>query len=213
MQNPIKKILLLLMVLLLNNVSAQDSLKVKTKSNPIIFYEAYIGFGGASTSGWILGGTINYQFLKRDLLTARVSSFLGYENNIALLAPTIGFPVFNEKEQITDYGILYGKRWISSGFSCSVSGGVSYNVWKHFEPAGDSHYKVEEHSFGFPFEVSLKFFKNQKRRFRVYYGLIPIGRQKVGFGRSIGFKFVGNISKTTYTGFAISYGFGWHKKY
>ena len=214
MQNPIKRVLLLFIVFLVNSLSAQDSLKVKTKSNPIAFYDVYLGFGGSRSSGWIIGGTINYQFLKHDLVTARVGAYLGYTSEPVLVAPTVAFPIFIRDERIVDYGILYGKRWIINGTSYSVSGGISYVDREHLEPLDEEHYhQVEENSIGFPFELNIKWFKKEKKVFRAYYGLIPIGRKKISFGRSVGFKFVGNISKTTYTGFAISYGFGWHKKY
>lgn len=75
------------------------------------------------------------------------------------------------------------------------------------------YYEVSENSIGFPFEVNIKWFKNVKRRYRAYYWLIPLGHKKVAFGRSFGFKLVGNISKTNYFGLAFNFGLGTHKKY
>lgn len=207
------KAFFLAFIFLGNNSFAQDSIPVVPKTNPIVFYEGYGGVGGANSSGWVIGATVNYQFFKNDLITARLGAFAGYDNHAAMLAPAVGLPIFRERERIVDYGILYGKRWISGGFSVSVSGGISGVNRKHYEVLEESYYEVRQHSLGFPFEVNVKWFKERKKRFRAYYGLIPIGTRKVGFGRSIGLKLVGNISKTNYIGGAISYGFGWHKKY
>jgi len=60
--------------------------------------------------------------------------------------------------------------------------------------------------------VNVKWFKKEKKRFRAYYGLIPIGKP-TSFGRSFGFKLYGNIGKLSYVGIGINYGFGWHKRY
>ena len=59
----------------------------------------------------------------------------------------------------------------------------------------------------------VKWFKAEKSRFRAYYGLIPIGKRKISFGRSVGFKLTANIAKNNYVGLTFTYGFGWHKKY
>jgi hypothetical protein len=220
MQNLIKKPLFFLLLFYANCLKAQDSLKVKqdslkidTKSNPVYFYEGYIGFGGAKTAGWTAGVTINYQFFRTDLLTARVGTFVGYEAEVAMLGPIIGVPVYRRSERIVDYGLLYGKRWVRGGVSFSNSAGISAMHYEYLEKIDEDYYPREKNFIGTPFELSLKFFKNHKRRFRVYYGIIPVTKKKVSFGRSIGLKFVGNLSKSSYTGFAISYGFGCHKKY
>lgn len=220
MQNLIRKILFLLLFFSANYSKAQDSLKVRqdslkaaTKSNRIYFYEGYVGFGGAKTAGWTAGVTLNYQFFRTDLLTARVSTFIGYESEVAMLGPVIGFPVFIREEKIADYGLLYGKRWIRGGVSFNVSAGVSFVRYDFLKEEDSNYIQKRKDFFGVPFELSLKFFKNIKRRLRLYYGIIPVTKQKVAFGRSIGFKLVGNLSGASYTGFAISYGFGCHKKY
>lgn len=147
------------------------------------------------------------------MLTARIAGFNSYQSGIAMIGPVIGLPVFRRNEQIGDFGLLYGKRWISGGLSLSASAGVSYVRYEHLEYAGEDYYLKKQNLIGMPFELNFKFFKKEKRRLRLYCGIIPVTKQKVAFGRSIGFKLTGNISKANYIGFGISYGFGCHKKY
>jgi hypothetical protein len=220
MQNQVRKTLLLVSMFCVNWLNAQDStsvrqdsLKIGVKSNPVYFYEIYIGFGGGRAPGWTAGATVNYQFSRTDLLTARVGAFMGYETKLVMIAPVIGLPIYERTERIVDYGLLYGKRWVRGGVSFSISAGVSYVQHEYLQKIDDDYYKREESFIGTPFELNLKFFKNNKRRLRLYYGIIPVTKKKVSFGRSIGLKLVGNISKASYAGFAISYGFGCHKKY
>jgi hypothetical protein len=62
-----------------------------------------------------------------------------------------------------------------------------------------------------PIELNFKWFKSKKKRYRIY-GIIPVG-EPTSFGRNFGFKLVGNISKNSFVGLGIVYGFGIHKKY
>lgn len=213
MQNLTKKGLLLLSLFCFGFLKAQDSLKVNVKSNPVLFYEGYTGFAGANKAGWTAGVTGNYQFFKRDLITIRFSAFIAYQNDLLLDGPIVGIPVYDRNERIVDYGILFGKRWVWGGVSVSASIGASYNYHEYLEKIDENYYHREETFFGTPFEVNVKFFKKQKRRFRAYYGIIPATKKKVAFGRSIGLKFVANWSDVSYTGFGISLGLGTHKKY
>ncbi len=54
-------------------------------------------------------------------------------------------------------------------------------------------------------------FKGKKRQYRLYK-IIPVGR-KTSFGRNVGFKIIGNISKNSFIGVGINCGLGIHKKY
>lgn len=190
---------------------AQDSTVVK-KSNPIVFADAYFGYAGGSSHGFILGAGLNYQFYKKDLVTLRVSGLLGMRTHY-MLAAYVAFPMFEREETLEEYAVLYGKRFVFDNKALSFSGGVSLTNRRYYE-AFDEYYKYNtDKTIGFPFEVNIKWFKSEKRRFRAYYGLIPIGKRKVSFGRSVGFKLIGNISKTNYTGIGVTYGFGFHKKY
>ncbi len=208
-----KKTFFLMLLFTANLSIAQDSLMVAQKKQPIIFGEAYIGAGGAVSAGWNLGATLNYQFFKRDLITARIGAFSSYTSEYALLAPTVAIPFAKRTEKIVDYGLLYGKRWISGGFSFSASAGVATIQHEYLEKIGEDYYAREERLFGVPYELNFKFFKKQKRRYRAYYGIIPVTKKKVAFGRNIGFKLSGTISKANYCAFGISFGLGVHKKY
>lgn len=183
-------------------------------TNPILFAEIFGGGGGSNNGGvWLWGLNLNYQFNKKDVLTARYSGLAVGKRENVMLGPFAAIPVFVRRESQEEFALLYGKRWIDGNFSVTISTGISYVERDYYQETEDYYEKLREDYFGVPFEVSIKWFKSKKSRFRAYYGIIPIGKKKVSFGRSFGFKFTGNIAKTTYLGFGISYGFGWHKKY
>lgn len=211
MQNQLKNALALLFLFSMNSIMAQDSLTVKIKTNPILFWELYGGFGGGEASGFVYGTELNYQ-LNRDLITFRLGGFTGLERGFLLLGHPED-PLNERNSKIVDYSLLYGKRWIGEGTSFSVSAGISITNWKHMKQQDDYYFYDSQSSLGLPFELNIKWFKRVKRRFRAYYWLIPITKEKVSFGRSFGFKLVGNISKTDYIGLAFNYSLGTHKKY
>lgn len=195
-----------------------DSLE---NSNPVVFAEIFAGLGGSGAGmSFMWNGTINYQFRKTDLMSFRYSQIL-----VTKLGGTAigyaGSPTLNTEATIDEYALLYGKRWISNGTSFSISGGLSLSKRKseqYFEIINSIGIKGYQEIFsddyvGFPVELSLKWFKARKSVFRAYYGIIPIGRTKVAFGRSVGLKISGNFGKTNYLGMGISYGFGLHKNY
>ncbi|MGC4041050.1 MAG: hypothetical protein QM710_09785 [Flavobacterium sp.] len=59
-----KKTLCLFLLGITNLTMAQDSLKVADKKQPILFYDAYVGFANGIDAGWTAGVTLNYQFFK-----------------------------------------------------------------------------------------------------------------------------------------------------
>ena len=178
------------------------------KPNPIVYSEMYGGYSGGSSEGWIGGLNINYQ-IKDNLITGR---YLGL-TKLKHLGNYLVIPVYVTVESINEFALLYGKRFVHEGHSMSYSAGIAY-VDREFMVNQDYNniiYDIQQ-SVGFPFEVNIKWFKNKKERFRAVYGLIPIGKP-TSFGRSVGFKFYGDISKTTFIVLGFSYGFGWHKNY
>jgi len=204
-----KKLVLLFFVCLQAFGQEITEIDSVSKNNPILFSEAYFGGGGSDSGGLlILGLNLNYQFNKADLLTARYSGLAGGRNYYHLF-----FPFFVRGESREEFAFLYGKRWVDDNFSWSVSTGVSYTYREYHQKNEGYVEKLNEDYYGVPFEFSIKWFKGEKSRFRAYYGLIPIGKKKVSFGRSVGFKLIGNISKNNYAGVAFTYGFGWHKNY
>ena len=209
-----RKILLVLLYFVSYHVFSQDDAKLDSieKTNPIIFVESYGGIGGGSTFNFFGGLGLNYQFGKTDLITFRTAAIIGTSREYAALSPTLILPFLVQREVQYEYGFLYGKRWTYGNYSLSGSAGISHFNRFYYENIQDEE-KLRETYFGVPFEFNLKFFKARKQRFRAYYGLIPIGKKKVSFGRSVGFKLTGNIAKHSNLGIGINYGFGWHKKY
>lgn len=193
------------------NDSTIDSIQ---KTNPVIFSEGYFGGAGSNNGGlWLLGYNLNYQFNDKDLMTARFSGLLGTYDNYLLASPLLILPFSTRKETQAEFALLYGKRWVYDNFSFSVSTGISHVDRDYYKKVDNYYENISENYFGVPIELNIKWFKSEKKRFRAYYGLIPIGKRKVSFGRSVGFKLTGNLAKNSYIGLALTYGFGWHKKY
>lgn len=188
--------------------------EIGSKTNPVLFSEAYFGGAGSAKGGlWLLGYNINYELPNNNLLTARYAVLLGVYENYVLVNPLLILPFSVRKETQQELALLYGKRWTNTNFSYSFSAGISYTNRNYYDKVLDSYQEFKQDYFGFPFECNIKWFKPQKKIFRAYYGLIPIGKRKVSFGRSVGFKLIGNVTKNNYIGLSITYGFGWHKKY
>ena len=193
-------------------IVVSDSLQ---KTNPIVFYEFYGGIGGGTNgSMFFAGANLNYEFEKSNLTTLRYTGFASFEREYLYIG-YFPFPIFTREESVLEYAFLYGKRYTFDNKSLSFSAGISINDRTFYKYSEELNYynKFDDINIGLPVEFNIKWFKAEKKRFRAYYGLIPIGKKRVSFGRSIGFKIIGNFSKTTYLGIGLTYGFGWHKKY
>ncbi|MFC6267756.1 hypothetical protein [Frigoriflavimonas asaccharolytica] len=181
---------------------------------PIIYAESIFGYGGkiGGDSGFLIGGEANYQN-KNNLFSARYINNAQINIGLVQLALIIPFPVTKEKNNMQEYALLYGKRWVVNGHSFSVLGGISI-VQNQQIIFLEQNQKIDnkENFIGFPFEANFSLFKSKKAPFRVLYGLIPIGKPTT-FGRSFGIKLVGNISKKSYVGLGFVYGLGIHKEY
>lgn len=188
----------------------------KDNKNLILFAEVNGGFG-SNLNYFIFyyGANLNYQY-KKALFTLRYTEFSKFNNEAIIIAPVIVLPYFFETSHNKEIAALTGPRWISDGFSASLSLGVSYNEYYNkykFEENNTYHYIKEYKNFiGIPYEINFKFFKSKKKTFRFPYGTIPIG-EPTSFGRSVGFKIIGNFSKESYFGIGLSWGFGMHKQY
>ena len=204
----IKKLVLLLFVVVSHSLYCQDT----TRTNPILFAELVFGGGGSfgEYSGFLYGGTANYQF-ENSLFTIRYIENPEFKFNPTLLAPTVQFPYVASKMGNTEIAILYGKRIIRDFVSYSFSAGLSNNNFQSkYRDENNQIYKYNKVHYGFSYEINIKWFNSKKERYRIYM-LVPVGKP-TSFGRSIGFKLLGNISNHSYLGFAVTYGFGYHKK-
>ncbi|WP_445733801.1 hypothetical protein [Mariniflexile sp.] len=206
-----KQYLLYFIVFLYCSLSAQNAVdSTELKSNPIIYLEGNFGYTGGNASGFTIGCQINYQNNK-DLFTFRYQNQSNLKSDYVAVA-FIAFPYIYSDFNIDEYSILYGKRYIDNNESYSFSIGVSNNIKHSKIKENNIVYWQDESYIGIPFEVTIKWFKANKKRFRAYYGLIPIGKP-TAFGRSFGFKLYGNVGKSSYIGAGLSLGYGWHKKY
>jgi hypothetical protein len=183
------------------------------KSNPIIYADFMIG-GASTANGEVNGLTfdfdVNYQ-INKDLLTFR-STYIAERNNDVGLAAIFIFPSFLGGDSMNEYALLYGKRFIFNGSAISVSAGISSNLLKYTKVVNDDNIKFRKSYIAIPFEVNFNLFKSEKRRFRVLYGLIPVGKP-TAFGRSFGVKLFGSLGKFNYFGFGLNFGLGFHKNY
>ena len=170
------------------------------KSNPILFADISIGLGRVEKLAYISSLSLNYQF-GNNLLTARLMQIARVEKHVVFLPIDI--------TTFTDHALMYGKRYITDGESFSFSAGISL---VNKSECIDSNTKLESAFFGVPFELNYIYFNKKRAPYRIIYGLIPIGKP-IAFGRSIGFKFYGTISKSPVFGIGVSTSIGWHKHY
>jgi len=176
---------------------------INLKENPIVFGDFLVGYSNTGKTAITVGGNINYQS-KNNLYTFRTSQ----TTSIDKIEWFFFIPISVVSNTTTEYAALYGKRYIEDGISYHFSGGISYNINEDIN--GDI--KTRETFAGFPLEIGISFFKPNKERFRVFYGLIPVGKP-TSFGRSFGFKLYANIAKRSYVGLGLTFGLGWHKIY
>ena len=183
--------------------TSNNSIKIQ-KPNPILFVEGSVG----RSRGWAVGGSINYQ-LDHHFFTFRYNYLikLNTERNPIFLSI---FPIVKTAREENELGILYGYRFINDEYSVSFSLGVSYNFVDYYDR--DTEIQIDRQRYaGLPFEINIKGFNAIKKRYRIY-GLIPVTKP-TAFANSLGLKLIGNISKRSYIGLGISYGFGYHKVY
>jgi hypothetical protein len=190
---------------------AQDSTSVVAKdSNPVIFMEGGAGYSGGKSQGWTISYGLNYQY-KNELFTARYIGLADYRLPGAN-GGLIIFPVPRRVETIDEASAMYGKRYIYNNKSISFSVGIGMVKQRKLKIIdSDNHEWIENKNFGFPFEFNIKWFKREKKPFRIYW-VVPVG-PPISFGGSIGFKFAGNIGKTNYAGIGLTYSYGWHRNY
>jgi hypothetical protein len=184
-------------------IAQQNPDSINVKKNPIVFGDFLVGYSNTGKTSVTVGVNVNYQS-KNNLYTFRTSQ----TTSIDKIDWFLFIPISVVSNTTTEYAALYGKRYIEDGMSYHFSGGISYNI--NEDVNGDI--KKRETFAGFPLEIGMSFFKTNKERFRVLYGLIPVGKP-TSFGRSFGFKLYANIAKRSYVGLGLTFGLGWHKIY
>ncbi|MCC1485456.1 hypothetical protein [Winogradskyella immobilis] len=204
-----KKNLCLFLLLILNYevVLSQDN-----KENPIIYLDVLLGGGGnQEVSGINFGTSINYQS-NTNLFTYRMQYVSEKKEDPNFLEAILVIPYFLGGDSLNEYALLYGKRFIFNGHALSVSAGLSTNLIKYSKTDNDDIVLKRDNYLAIPFEINFHFFKTIKRRYRMFYRLISIGKS-TGFGRSIGVKLYGSFGKFNYVGLGLNFGLGWHKVY
>jgi hypothetical protein len=173
----------------------------KVKTNPIIFAEAVLG----RSRGWLAGMALNYQ-TGNHLFTGRWASIskIDFQTNFIIL------PLIDSSRDENEFALMYGHRFVWSEISLSLSIGGSYSTVSYYNRFVDLSF-ANKNYFGLPFDITIKEFKNEKRRFKLLW-LIPIGKP-TAFGTSSSFKIMGNISQRSYIGLGIGFGIGMHKAY
>jgi hypothetical protein len=201
----------LLLLAILSFLTLTATAQTTERSNPVVFAESFFGGAKGKAGGLSGGGELSYQ-VRRSLFSARITGNVRFASKTVLLTPFTPFPVIEESSSSEELAALYGWRFTNQGHAFSVSLGVSHNRYTEtYYGENDERHKSRATYLGLPFEANIKWFKAEKRPFRIY-GLIPVG-PPTGFGGSIGFKVFGNISRHSYCGIGLAYGLGFHRKY
>ena len=180
----------------------QDSLQVKT--NRIIYAELNLSYMKGNYKGLSSGFNFNYQY-KKNLFTFRFIQNYEIERAEDFLFGL--FPTDLITNTLSEYSLLYGRRFIENDFSYHFSLGISYN---DFTRDDNNDFKTVVYA-GFPIEIGVNWFNAKKEQFKIW-DLIPVGVSS-GFGRSIGLKFYANLNKKSYYGLGLVFGLGYHKQY
>ncbi len=185
-----------------SKITTSDSVKTK-KTNPIIFLYLYVG----KSRSWFGGINVNYQFNKNYFFTLRYNNIFKYDIKVNSVFFLPLFPTLVAERQEYELGVLYGYRFIANDYSVSFATGLSYNQADFYNL---DLLTFRQRFIGVPFEVNLKSFSAVKKKFRLYF--IPITKP-TAFASSIGLKLIGNVSKRSFFGVALTYGLGYHKVY
>lgn len=206
-----KWLCLVLLVLAQPSFSQENVTTDSEKENPILYLDFLVGAGGTKeVSGLTFGLGLNYQ-KRNDLFTFKMS-YVAEANKDAGLASILIIPIFVGGDSMNEYALLYGKRFVFDASALSISAGFSSNIIKYDITEEGNNIKNRVSYMAFPFEINYHFFKSKKKRFRVLYGLIPVGKP-TAFGRSFGLKLYGSFGKFNSFGLGVNIGLGWHKKY
>lgn len=178
---------------------------ISRKDNPIVFMDANIGYSFGVTNGLSGGLSLNYQ-IEKNLFKFRFFETSRIENVDVIFGI---IPISIDQKLTREYSILYGRRFVKNDLAYHFAGGISYSNYKDIK----QDVVITEYNFvGFPLEFGIHWFHSKKERYKVLFGLIPVGKP-TSFGRGLGLKLYGNLAKRSYIGVGITFGLGWHKKY
>ncbi|WP_299014720.1 hypothetical protein [uncultured Polaribacter sp.] len=199
-----KKLLIFILFLItISSIKAQEKLdSLNITNNPIVFADVSFGYTIGSLRGLTGVFSLNYQ-KKNNLFTFRHLEIVKFDDIDFFFI----IPVDVESRRIREYSMLYGKRIIKEGTSYHFSGGFSYNTYQQRK---NNNIIASESFVGFPLEFGVSWFKSKKERFRILYGLLPVGKP-TSFGRAFGIKLHANLAKRSYVGIGLTFGLGWHK--
>ncbi len=186
----------------------------KPRTNPILYGEIFFGAAGGDGGGLSIGAELNYQF-HRSIFSLRVVG--NAQLDLTISNPIVPLPMIRQGNTLGESAFLYGWRFIGKSLAINISTGISQNSFDYYEYTQneDNSYskKISTDTYwGIPWEATFHIFKGHKKRIRLLFGFLPVGKP-TALGLSIGLKLYGNISKNSYTGFGLTYGLGYHKHY
>ena len=191
--------------MIFSSIKAQEKIdSLQQKENSIVFVNLNVSYLEGTSSKISAGLSINYQF-KKNLFSFRFIQNHQVETARDFLFGLIPTDVVTNT--LSEYSLLYGKRFIKDDFSYHISAGISYNDYTR----DDNGEITTTISTGFPLQIGVTWFNAKKEQYRIF-DLIPVGKP-TGFGRSAGINLYANIGKKSYIGLGFSFGLGWHKKY
>lgn len=179
-----------------------DSIIVK--SNKIIFVDIDFGYAYTNNHSFSSGISVNYQH-QNDFYKVRFTQ--NYRLDDAKFVAI--FPVSGKETIYNEVSLMYGKRLIRNDLSYHFTMGISYN---ELLLRDDFNVFFNDFFIGFPIEIGMHSFPSEKERFRILYGLIPVGKP-TSFARATSLKIKANIAKQSYIGISIGIGLGMYKKY
>lgn len=200
-----KKIYTAILIVFTTLCYSQD----KKEGNKIFFMDFFIGGSTFSNGSVNSGFSVNYQN-KEDLITFRASSSKKLEDDAAIIIWLLPIAYLSTPKNSQEYSFLYGKRFIKNDFSYSSSIGISLIKHNTIDPIFQE-INHSESFLGLPLEFNVRWFRKDKKINKLF-GLIPIGKE-TGFGSSSGLKLFATISKKSYIGLALNFGFGYYKNY
>lgn len=172
--------------------------------NSVFYIDAF--FGISKIGSLDIGFSLNYQKADNLFMFRRIYNTVWHDFEAG--------PDFTDTSQVIDYlsehAILYGKRYMKEEYSYRFLLGISYNKAKY--RLKNLPFSSKDYYIGLPFEFGIKQFKEKKKPFFRLGDRLSFGKP-TAFGTSVGIKIYGNLSKESYIGIGLDFGFGFFKYY